>query len=382
MQIISSSTYQAATTSAPVIQRHFTVLLSTAIDRGDQDLAPEPTIQVIETIIDVTFWASLRKEEGRSPKISIAYLPAALAGEPLIFAEPIPLSSNILTKLAPAVERSGIHLGVWDYNGELCIWGTTRSIPDCCFVLEVIEPGLLVIKHRRINGFGKFINVAVLKGDDIKIIDENSTSLPDCPALVASLLDYGSTGGWNNSLNVLVQLSASMREHGHGGTLLVVPAGDQAWRESILHPITYPVIPPYNKLQELMQQTVSGDNIDVWQEDVNREVDSIAGLTAVDGATIINDELQLLAFGAKIGLSSNTVPVERMLMTEPVIGNVATEVHPSVNGGTRHLSAAQFVFDQRNAMALVSSQDGRFTIFSWSPCEEIVHAHSVDALLL
>ncbi len=51
-------------------------------------------------------------------------------------------------------------------------------------------------------------------------------------------------------------------------------------------------------------------------------------------------------------------------------------------GGTRHLSAAQCVHDQRDATALVASQDGRFTIFKWSPCEEIVHAHRVDALLL
>ena len=55
---------------------------------------------------------------------------------------------------------------------------------------------------------------------------------------------------------------------------------------------------------------------------------------------------------------------------------------PTQLGGTRHLSAAQFVHDQRDAMALVASQDGRFTIFKWSDCEQLVHAHRVDALLL
>ena len=44
------------------------------------------------------------------------------------------------------------------------IGGATRKVPSLCFVLEVIEPGLLVIKHRRRDGFGKFANVAVLKG--------------------------------------------------------------------------------------------------------------------------------------------------------------------------------------------------------------------------
>ena len=48
----------------------------------------------------------------------------------------------------------------------------------------------------------------------------------------------------------------------------------------------------------------------------------------------------------------------------------AWTLHPSQLGGTRHLSAAQFVYDQRDASALVASQDGRFTIFQWSPCEE------------
>jgi hypothetical protein len=131
-----------------------------------------------------------------------------------------------------------------------------------------------------------------------------------------------------------------------------------------------------------MSQVVNEQTMSLWQEEVNRSVDSVAGLTAVDGATIINDQLELLAFGAKIGLSSNGMPVEETLVTEPVVGSTAAIIHPSQMGGTRHLSAAQFVFDQRDAIALVSSQDGRFTIFSWSPCENIVHAHFVDSLLL
>jgi len=377
------STYQGASAAAPAIEKHFSKLLATALLQGDnEELAPEPPLRVVEAIIDVAFWASLRREEGRSPQISIAYLPPILAGQPLIFGESILLTPHVLTKLAPAVERSGIHLGVWEQDGELYVWGTTRSIPDCCFVLEVIEPGLMVVKHRRIKGFGKFINVAVLKGDEIKIIDEHSKSLPDCPAMLTTLLDYNSPSGWNDSVNVLVQLAASMRSHGHGGILLVVPTNGNNWRDSIISPVTYPVVPAYDQLKRLMGEVVNERSMILWQDEVNRTVDAVAGLTAVDGATIINDQLELLAFGAKIGLSSNGSPVEEMLITEPVLGNVATIIHPSQNGGTRHLSAAQFVYDQRDAIALVSSQDGRFTIFSWSPCENIVHAHSVDALLL
>jgi DNA integrity scanning protein DisA with diadenylate cyclase activity len=51
-------------------------------------------------------------------------------------------------------------------------------------------------------------------------------------------------------------------------------------------------------------------------------------------------------------------------------------------GGTRHLSAAQFVHEQQDSLALVASQDGRFTVFGWSQRAGMVHAYRVEALLL
>jgi hypothetical protein len=74
--------------------------------------------------------------------------------------------------------------------------------------------------------------------------------------------------------------------------------------------------------------------------------------------------------------------VPYVTVTEPIAGGSAEIVEPPQLGGTRHLSSAQFVHDQRDAIALVASQDGRFTIFAWSPCEGMVHAHRVEALLL
>jgi len=33
-------------------------------------------------------------------------------------------------------------------------------------------------------------------------------------------------------------------------------------------------------------------------------------------------------------------------------------------------------------LVVCASQDGRFTVFAWSPCEQMVHAHRVDVLLM
>jgi hypothetical protein len=102
----------------------------------------------------------------------------------------------------------------------------------------------------------------------------------------------------------------------------------------------------------------------------------------VDGATVITDGYEVVAFGAKIVRRDGSPQVTEVIMTEPIEGTCAEVVEPSQLGGTRHLSAAQFVRDQPDAVALVASQDGRFTVFAWSPCENMVHAHRIDALLL
>src|SRR5262249_24002060 len=109
-------------------------------------------------------------------------------------------------------------------------------------------------------------------------------------------------------------------------------------------------------------------------------VDALSGMTAVDGATVISDQLEPLAFGAKI-LARNG-PVEEVLLTEPIEGVRDARVAPLQLGGTRHLSAAQFAHDQPDAVALVASQDGRFTVFAWSSLHQVVHAHRLEALLL
>jgi hypothetical protein len=372
---MTSPTYPAARLVAESVQGHFARHITAA--RLTEPVAGDaPSPRAVETIIDAAFWASLRREEGQAPKISLAFLSPDQARHALFFASRLPLAPSVLSKVAPAVERPGIHLGVWRDGEEFFVWGTTREVPAFCLVVEVVGSGLIVVKHRS-EPFGKFVNVAVLEGDQVKIVDEGVGRLiPDCPDLVASLtgaIDLRSASGVTA---VLIQLAASMRQHARGGALLVVPTGTDGWRESILNPVLYAIDPPYSELAGLVRRK------DADPDDLKRAVDAIAGLTAVDGATIINDGYDLLAFGAKISRRRGSTQVEYVNVTEPVEGSTPIRATPSQLGGTRHLSAAQFVQDQHDAMALVASQDGRFTIFKWSNRERHVHAHRVDALLL
>jgi len=394
--------YAVARTVAPTVAEHLQ-LHRAALPPHDPLLPPRellPDARAIEALVDTAFWASVRREEGYIPKVSLAFLRPQDEIRPLRFEKPLPLEPSALTRLAAAVERPGIHLGVWPafaaashdtpsaaasagkpVDRKLLVWGTTHMVPPFCFVVEVIAPGLLVLKHRPRHESRKFVNVAVLEGDRIKIVDERASQIADCPALLTSMLGFDASVLNDDALNVQVQLALSMRRHGRGGILLVVPSDDNAWRDSIVHPITYEVAPAFSEVAELLGPR--GDVPDhEWSEATARAIDALAGLTAVDGATVITDRYELLAFGAKITRRRGGAGVEQIIVTEPIEGGTAERMHPGQLGGTRHLAAAQFVHDQPRASALVASQDGRFTIFAWSPCDGAVHAHRVEVLLL
>jgi hypothetical protein len=373
--------YAAARSAAPAIHAHLIHHRNQGLQRGEALLASLPPDTTIGRMIDAAFWASLRREERYEPRISLAFLQPSETAYPLLFERPLPLEAASLTRVAPAVERPGIHLGVWPSDGQLWVWGVARAIPKYCCVVEVAEPGLLVVKHHRGDDLAKFVNVAVLQGDQVRVVDEHASSLPDCPSLLTSLLGFDAPGSWAGSINILVQLAVSMRAHRRGGLLLVVPAESDAWRESVVQPALYGVAPRFSELAELAGQP-DAERAPRWRDELGRVVDAVAGLTAVDGATILTTQYELLAFGAKVVRRKGGAPVERVMVTEPIVNGVATVLSPSQLGGTRHLAAGQFVLDQPDAVALTASQDGRFTIFAWSPREGMVHAHRVETLLL
>ena len=376
---MNAPAYPPGRVAALRVHEYFTERRELARDTVSATLLSAVSADIVEAVIDAAFWASLRREEGYLPLISLAILGPEQASQPLVFERALPLTPASLAKVSPAVVRPGLHIGVWQFDGELRAWGTVRSIPIACCVIEVIAPGLLVIKHRPHERSRKFVNIAVLEGEQMKVVDQHASAIPDCPSLVSTLVGCDSTPP-GDSVDLLVELAVSMRAHGRGGALLVVPSDATSWQESVVHPIPYAVAPRFSELSQLMRDS-SGQGRP-WDAELGRAVDMVAGLTAVDGATLITDQYDLIAFGAKLARRDGYARVEQVMLTEPIEGMVPAVVHPTQLGGTRHLSAGQFVQEQRNALALVASQDGRFTVFSWSESHGMVHAHRVEALLL
>lgn len=376
--MLSEPTYLAARIISPTLEKRFENYLDNW-NNHEETSALTPAA-FIEAIIDAAFWASLQHEEGYSPRISLAFVRPDETQQPLLFGHKIRLTPYNLVKLSPAATLPGVHLGVWHEDDELYIWGSTHLIPERCFVLEVVDPGLLVVKHKQSGGFGKYVNVAVLNGNEIKVIDKESIAA--AAPLATSLLGSPVPLHTGEAIIMLVELATSIRSHGRGALTLIVPSGSQKWRESVIHPISYPVIPAYDALTELMQMNESERGKPKWQESFSQAMQVIGSFTAVDGATILTQQHRLLAFGAKVARATVSTPAEQVMITEPVLNVEPKIVHPAKIGGTRHLAAAQFVHDQRDSIALVASQDGRFTVFVWSEKLELVQAHRIDVLLL
>ena len=373
--------FPAAQPIAERIASHLARQMAAAQYNGSQELATLPPVAQIAAVVDAAFWASLRHEEGFSPRISLAITSSDSSDSPLLFATALPLSPAALAHLAPAVERPGIHLGVWPLNGELHMWGTTRGIPAFCVVIEVLAPGVLVFKHRHVDDSVKYVNMAVLDGDEVKIVDEAVAMPSNCPPFVSFLLGFQSHPSKKKTGIALVKLAVSMRAHGRGALLLIVP-GDSDWQLSVAQPVTYAIHPPYTVLAEALRQNNEIEGERARADAVRLAVEHVIGLTAVDGATVLNSCYDVLAFGAKIIRREGRDQVDRVLMTEPIEGRAPAYFNPALIGGTRHLSAVQFVHDQHDAIAMVASQDGKFTVFQWSETQNVVHGHRVETLLL
>jgi DNA integrity scanning protein DisA with diadenylate cyclase activity len=88
---------------------------------------------------------------------------------------------------------------------------------------------------------------------------------------------------------------------------------------------------------------------------------------SVDGATVVSRELDLIGFGAKIKYDPKSDNPQIVYKIDPLEGEGAiTAKTMNELGGMRHQSAANFVSEYKEAIALVVSEDGNVTAFVWN----------------
>jgi sensor domain DACNV-containing protein len=342
-----------------------------------------PSADQIRSLIEVAFWASLERVESRHHPFSIAFCPKESAREPFIFTKPLPFKYEHLAKLSPALDAGRTVIGVWEDSKKLSIWGFCAADRRQRLLIKVFDAGQIVFSFDASPHAASFS--ALISGSRLGFIEQSADPLLN--ALWRSnsgLLDSRSQLDYDQLYFDFRAIAMQMRLHGHGGTLLIVPAGANLQGSLNIEDSAYgidsydrPKRPGTEYLEERGPEFFGGSDSATrtpkW--DIH-DLKSFGRLTAIDGATVITYDLAVLAFGAKIRAKEPNIKPVEVLISEPFRGGKVLEPSgiATLGWGTRHLSAAQFVYDQQKLrpIAIVASQDGGVSIFEWMIDQERV----------
>jgi len=326
-----------------------------------------PQRRHLEALVEKAFWASLQKEEGRSLSFSIGYdAPSPDRLLTVMFGEPLLFDVKTLTKLAPAVGNPDSGIAVSASDGKPLQVTGILAVNSAPFRIKVLDPGMLILSFASDN-------VAIISGDEAVFVRDRllsrSSSIWSKLQGTQGATDYSAFS--DPRVNVILDAVKSMRALGHGGALLIVP-NDERWKKSIDH-ISYPIDPKFTQVSQTIKEMSEDEGKDEQLRSSNRWVlemsaKAIAQLTAVDGATVVTHDLDAVAFGAKIKEAAESFEV---IEIDPLDheGYIHQTVVEKI-GGKRHQSAARFIYNQRDAVALVASQDGNVTAFVWEEYDD------------
>lgn len=350
-----------------------------------------PSSESLKAMVECAFWASLKAEEGRYPRFSMVYAHSRDCPTGLEFGASRVLRTDEVAKLAPSLSRNNARLGVVRRAGGkgLIVWGVTQEYPFGCAEIRVVRPGRVMVE-----AYGE--RLGLVDGDKVH-------SLLACRPWDGKLQGHllwelantlGQSVGPQHSPvrskvlgTMLLQLIEAMHTHEHGGAIVVVPENDAAWRASVAfgHPLRR-FAGLRTHFERLVKEVKAADRTDPPQDiasyftrqrsrmnpDLTRLVETVGAFTAVDGATVLNDALEVLGFGAKIRVKPESgwrKPVEGSL-SDLLTGHSwdprRHEREFGELGGTRHQSAAFLVSKHRGVVVIVASQDGGLSIVAWS----------------
>jgi len=321
-----------------------------------------PSANYLSVLLNTAFWASLQQEEGRLVAVPLL-LQSPSSDEDLVFEQSIPLDVQAVVKLAPAVHRERRGLGIRVEGSQtLAIWGLTPLTPTALCV-DIKGPGLLVIK-------GMLRNVMIYHAGEATFLeDEDYNTL----VRITRLALPADTPADDRFVNAYwtTRVVDSMRRTGHGGIVLLVPSGPSDWRNALSDAPAYQCSPPFRGLRDALDRLLPNPyaaHALVESEHLQYAADTVGQVTAVDGATVLDMDLRLLAFGAMI--QSGQVSIGDVLCVEAgraTAGGVTRSIREL--GGARHRAAAEFCCRIQESVAFVASQDGVLTELGWQKAE-------------
>jgi len=383
----------------------------------DEKIAPLPSDDILQTIIEVCYHASFLTEESRKIGFRVVLenvdsLKNLRNEFSLIkFSERRKFSISEIMRLAPATDLQKMFIGIEQVGNELEIWGildissswwdfthgesSSGFPPPNCFSVSAIEPGNLTISRGMMNILslrnGKMerpLSGVFYNGPISDFFKLSYKQFYDEICKELKVKKYDSDGHDNDYpyrvfVDFIDRIIFNIRNKHHGGAILFVKDDlnltdirltdrvnvkygsvyDKSWnllkKDLILHRKYYDLYFSFEKKPINDKSFRELSHIDSEIEDNKRAIkDSIkliSSLSGVDGAIIMTDKLRLLCFGGEVKVDSPTL--KEIKRAENISGEKGSNI-PIESFGTRHRSAFRFCSSYEDAMAIVISQDG------------------------
>jgi len=298
-----------------------------------------PSKVLLQTVAREVFFASLQLEEGRPALCRVQFRnEGPRVAWSLGMSEAV--SAAVLRKLSPFMTAPGVALCI-NERGHIAEIGV--GIPTGAMAVFAERAGRLVVSR------GTAV-VAVLEEGQWLICPGRANPLRR--SLIESL-------GFANA-EVLSRILLSSRRHRRGGLLII--RGDSDIPVNILSEPRYPV--------RMVEGRTSGASVDDELEEAMHHLEMLGDHhptllamisfgAGIDGATVLDRNMNAIGFGAKIHAPGNQKPVYRF---DNDIRDFAPVDIPAI-GGMRHQSAAKLVQSVSDATAFAISQDGPIAIF-------------------
>jgi len=365
---------------------------------------PLPRLFDVKEIIEITFLASIKREEDQPIHVSIVLASPEEVKDPLHryrreilrFEKPFPFTPDSIAKLAPAFDPtfSSVVVHRDSARNELCCWGVSYYQPTshrfneipvvvgggtCCrldlFTVTVKGPGSLQIS-RMTSNIGRFVN-----GDFIPSSPTPLTSRSLGGYLMSSIKQtelwgkYG-TVYWHNYRDALEVLLYECSSRGRGATIVILPS-DRGQDAEELFTAKYQLSPP-SQLSSYIEEVLKSEK-DIlrgiaYEKALLERIQSLAQLATIDGALMLTNELELVKFGATLKAQEWRGEVK---IGPDGFGVMTGEIFLSHKYGTRHNSAIDFAAACKGAVVFVISQDGPVRafvsgsegeVFCWADC--------------
>jgi hypothetical protein len=329
--------------------------------RREGDIPDLPTDDQLQLILEVAYHASFTADEQRRTRFQLVLCNEEQASRPLRLSSSRELVPHEIMRLSPVAGATNSMLAVAMVDGTPRIWGLCDSA-FMHLVISVRGPGVL---HAGRNNLvfvaleaGHFSDAYSRPGVFQAVID----SLADANAALWEGVDWPG-GAWSPQITVypghVYDALMSIRDGGHGGTVLVVP--ENTWQSrpwarilqikyecndtSIWPKLRTTVLQYDSKVLGDPQQNAQSE---AAEAETRVLITRLAGLAAVDGAVLVTDWLRILGFGVEVLAPAAIATID---LPDGTSRDVTAY-------GTRHRSAFRFCEVYPQGTAFVCSQDG------------------------